>query len=87
MSGSGPGRGARTVPTPTLTGASAKAATYVPTSGDVNYYLRATVSYDDREGDGKSARATSANKVQAINSPNATPAFLDQDSTMKGVQK
>ena len=69
-----------------IAGASAKAAIYVPTSGDVNYYLRATVSYDDGEGDGKSARATSANRVQAINSPNDTPAFLDQDSSMTGVQ-
>ena len=64
----------------------AEAAMYTPTSGDVGYYLRATVSYKDREGDGKSAMATSANPVQSINSPNATPAFLDQDPDMAGVQ-
>ena len=59
----------------------AKAATYPPTSGgassDVDYYLRASVSYKDGEGDGKSAMATSANRVQPKNVPNDTPAFLD----------
>ena len=58
--------------------ADAEAGTYTPTSGDVGYYLRATVSYKDREGDGKSAVGTSANEVQAINSPNAAPVFPDQ---------
>ena len=43
-----------------------EATDYRPTSGDVGYYLRATVSYDDGEGDDKSARATSANEVQSI---------------------
>ena len=52
---------------------------YTPTSDDVGYYLRATVSYKDGEGDGKSAMATSAHEVQAINSPNATPAFPDEE--------
>ena len=52
----------------------------------MGYYLRATVSYDDGEGDGKSARATSANEVQSINSPNDTPAFLDQDPDTAGIQ-
>ena len=59
---------------------------YTPTSGDVGYYLRATVTYKDGEGDGKSAMATSVHKVQAINSPNATPAFPDQDSSTADVQ-
>ena len=52
----------------------AKAAMYMPTSGgvsgDVGYYLRASVSYKDGEGDGKSAMATSANRVQLFNEPN-----------------
>ena len=69
-----------------IEGASAKADTYEPTSGDVGYYLRATVSYDDGEGDGKSAMATSANQVQAINEPNAAPAFPDQDPETPDVQ-
>ena len=64
----------------------AEMAAYTPTSGDVGYYLRSTVSYKDGEGDGKSARATSANRVQSINQPNATPEFLDQDPVMGGVQ-
>ena len=42
--------------------ADAEAGTYTPTSGDVGYYLRATVSYKDREGDGKSAVGTSAQR-------------------------
>ena len=61
-------------------------AAYTPISGDVGYYLRATVSYDDREAGGESAMATSANPVQAINSPNATPEFPDQDADTTGVQ-
>ena len=61
-------------------------AAYTPISGDVGYYLRATVSYDDREADGKSAMATSANPVQAINSPNAAPEFRDQDADIPNVQ-
>ena len=64
----------------------AEAAGYTPTSDDVGYYLRATVTYKDREGDGKSAMATSANKVQGINEPNAVPAFPDQDPDTAGVQ-
>ena len=43
----------------------------MPTSGDVGYYLRATVSYKDRESAGKSAVGTSVNEVKAIKSPNA----------------
>ena len=61
-------------------------AAYTPTSGDVGYYLRATVTYKDGEGDGKSAMATSAHKVQAINLPNAAPAFPDQVAEMTGLQ-
>ena len=64
----------------------AKMAAYTPTSGDVGYYLRATVSYKDGEGDGKSAKATSANQVQSINEPNDTPAFPDQDPATAGLQ-
>ena len=59
---------------------------YMPTAGDVGYYLRATATYEDREGDGKSAMATTAHKVQAIRSPNAAPAFPDQDATTTGIQ-
>ena len=68
----------------------AKAATYMPTSGgvsgDVDYYLRASVSYKDGEGDGKSAMATSANEVQSFNEPNGPPAFPDQDPVTDLIQ-
>ena len=66
--------------------ADAEAGSYTPTSDDVGYYLRATVSYRDREGTGKSAVGTSANEVKAINSPNAGPVFPDQDPDMPLIQ-
>ena len=64
----------------------AEAATYSPTSGDVGFYLRATVTYNDGEGEGKSAMATSAHTVQAINLPNAGPEFTDDDADVDGNQ-
>ena len=41
-------------------------------AGDVGQYLRATASYTDGEGLGKSARAVSANAVQAVANVAAT---------------
>ena len=38
----------------------AEEATYSPVSGDVGFYLRATVTYNDGHGPDKSAMATSA---------------------------
>ena len=64
----------------------AEAAMYTPTSADVGYFLRATVSYEDGEGEGKSAMVTSAYQVQAINSPNPAPEFTDEDEAEAGVQ-
>ncbi len=64
----------------------AKVAAYSPTSGDVGYYLRATVSYNDGEGDAKGAMLTSTHRVQTINSPDRAPAFLDEDPDTTGVQ-
>ena len=43
---------------------------YTPVDADANYYLRATASYDDGAGDGKSASAVSANPVRALASGN-----------------
>ena len=37
--------------------------TYTPASGDAGHYLRATASYDDAEGSGKSARGVSDNPL------------------------
>ena len=42
----------------------------LPRAVDVGHYLRATVSYTDGEGSGKSARATTTNRV-----PNRPPDF------------
>ena len=52
----------------TIAGASSD--TYTPRAADVGHYLRATVSYTDGEGSGKSARATTTNRV-----PNRAPDF------------
>ena len=38
-------------------------ATYTPTSADASHYLRATASYDDAEGSGKSAQGYSDNPL------------------------
>ena len=64
----------------------AEAATYSPTSGDVGFYLRATVTYTDGHGPDKSAMVTSDNTVQAVNVPNDPPVFPDQDLDMSGDQ-
>ena len=61
-------------------------AAYTPTSGDVDHYLRATVGYNDGEGDDKSAMMTSANEVQTFNVPNVAPIFPDQDPEDPGDQ-
>ena len=55
----------------------AEAATYTPTDKDVGYYLRATVAYDDAEGDGKSAKDETDHAVQPIRAPNTAPVFPD----------
>ena len=48
----------------TISGATG--ATYMPVTGDVSKYLRATASYADGEGSGKSAQKTSDNRVQEL---------------------
>ena len=53
-----------------------KTKSYRPTKDDVGMYLRATATYDDGEGKGKSAQTVSANPVQADPS-NKAPEFLD----------
>ena len=49
------------------------------TEGDVGMFLRATVTYSDKFGSGKTASAMSANRVEAGNPANAAPSFGDQD--------
>ena len=65
--------------------------TYTPTDAsgkrDVDYYLRATVSYTDPEGSGKSAMMKSDYKVQATRGSNNAPEFAaDQDPATDDVQ-
>ena len=50
-----------------------------PTPDDVGMYLRATVTYSDKFGRGKTAWAVSANRVEARTLANAAPSFADQD--------
>ena len=51
----------------------AASATHTPVDSDVGNYLRATASYTDGHGPGKSARATSANRVQGAPPPPPPP--------------
>ena len=63
---------------------SATSASYTPVAGDVDKYLRATVSYTDAEGSGKTAQSTTTGAVRA--GPNRPPTFPDQDDGTPGVQ-
>ena len=53
-----------------ISGAGARSASYTPTNDDADYYLRATASYTDGEGSGKSAAATTTQTVLGVD---ATP--------------
>ena len=53
----------------------ATSASYTPVAGDVGYYLRATASYSDGQGSGKSAEVVSQNQVQAAPVLNRAPEF------------
>ena len=50
-----------------------------PAPADVGMYLRATVTYSDKFGPGKSASAVSVNRVEARTLSNAAPSFAGQD--------
>ena len=50
-----------------------------PAPADEGMYLRATVSYSDKFGPGKSASAASANRVEARTLSNAAPSLASQD--------
>ena len=50
-----------------------------PTLDDVDMYLRATVTYSDKFGTGKTASAVSSNRVEPRTPANAAPSFADQD--------
>ena len=51
----------------------AASATYTPVDGDAGNYLRATASYSDGHGAGKSAQAASANPVEDAPTPPPPP--------------
>ena len=63
-------------------------STYTPADADVGYYLRATVTYKDRESvrDTKTAVGVSANAVKAARSQNDAPEFTDEDDSQEGNQ-
>ena len=46
-----------------------------PEAADVDYYLRATVTYTDMFGEGQTASVVSANIVEARTTANAAPSF------------
>ena len=66
----------------------ATASMYTPADADDGDYLRATVTYKDRESvrDIKTAEAVSANTVKAARSQNEPPKFPDQDLETPGDQ-
>ena len=59
----------------------ANPASYTPVTADVNKYLRATASYTDPQGSGKSADAVSENAVQAAPGTNSAPGFSAATAT------
>ena len=61
----------------------ATSASYTPVAADVGKYLRATASYTDGHGAGKSAQAVSANTVMAATPANQAPAFATDAATLE----
>ena len=60
----------------------ATSATYTPVAGDGENYLRATATYTDGEGSGKTAESVSAN---AVHVPNTAPSFPTTESGIRSV--
>ena len=64
----------------------ATAATYTPDAVAEGRFLRATASYTDEEGSGKSAQAVSTNRVLPVPvAPNTQPVFDEGPSTSRNV--
>ena len=59
-------------------------ASYTPVDADVGKYLRATATYTDPQGPGKSATGVSANAVQALPATNSAP-VLPADADTRSV--
>ena len=56
-------------------------ATYMPVTADVGKYLRATATYTDPQGSGRSASGVSVNPVEAASTMNNPPAFSADTAT------
>ena len=66
----------------------ATSASYTPVFDDVDDYLRATASYTDGEGSGKSAQVVSANRVQPAPAPlNEPPVFTPIEPDLHDVDE
>ena len=52
-----------------------------PTADDIGYYLRATATYEDKHGSGKTAAVVSENAVEARTTSNARPSFDDHEDS------
>ena len=65
----------------------ADADTYSPVAGDVGRYLRATASYTDAFGSGKSARAVSVNPVRTPVPDNLPPVFPSTETGARNVDE
>ena len=61
-------------------------ATYTPIDGDVGNRLRAKATYDDSEGEDKSAQEDSARSTRRAPSSNFAPVFPDQNPAEDGNQ-
>ena len=59
--------------------------TYTPTGGDVGVFLRATASYNDGEGAGKSARVQSHKVVRDVHPAGHAPEFPDGETGVRSV--
>ena len=67
--------------------ASATSASYTPVAGDVGRFLKATASYTDGEGSGKTADAVSASATQAASSTNVAPEFTEGTAATREIQE
>ena len=67
--------------------ASATSASYTPVTGDVGNFLKATASYDDPQGSGKTAEAVSASATQAVMGTNAAPEFTEGATATREIQE
>ena len=65
----------------------ATAASFTPSDRDVGFLLVVKASYDDGEGEDKTAEESSAHPVRAAPATNVPPAFPDTDTDTTGVQQ